>query len=421
MLNIITRIILCLGIIASFKAEAGGLILYEIGTPDLGLASAGWAARADDAGTAFTNPAGMTRLKKAQFLFGAQPIYINIKFDPNSKTNVSGSNGNSSTWFPAGGAYIVAPVTDRLSVGAAATGYFGAALDYGHHWVGRYYLERSLGQGYSFVPGAAYRFTDSLSIGVSANIMYSVFRSHEQVNNVLDNLPDGRLRLTDDNWAVGAVVGVLYEFDECTRLGCQYVSEVKQKYNMKPAFFGIGPRLDGILKATGVIDSRVKILCNIPNWIMVSAYRRISPCIALMGNVGWQQWSRFGRADISLNNENATTLSTSLNYEDTWHAALGMEYYFNECSKGTLGVAYDSSLVSNRNRTVALPVGAQWRFGTGYQFTYTENLNFCIAYELMWSGDLKLYQSRGPLAGTVAGSFKNTCNNFLNFSVIWNF
>jgi hypothetical protein len=32
---------------ASFStALAGGLLLYEVGTPDLGLASAGWAARA---------------------------------------------------------------------------------------------------------------------------------------------------------------------------------------------------------------------------------------------------------------------------------------------------------------------------------------------------------------------------------------
>lgn len=414
-------VILFLNFFFISHADAGGLILYEIGTPDLGLASAGWAARADDAGTAFTNPAGMTRLKKKQFLLGAQPIYLHIKLDPNSETTVNGTNGNSSTWFPAGGAYVVAPITDRLCVGAAATGYFGAALDYGHHWVGRYYLVRSLCQGYSFIPGAAYKFTDNLSIGISANIMYSVFRNHEQVNNALDKLPDGRLRLIGDNWAVGAIVGVLYEFDECTRFGVQYVSEVKQKFNLKPTFLDIGPKLDEILNITGVLNSRVKILCNIPNWIMFSGYQKITPSIALMGNMGWQQWSKFGRVDISLNNANATTLSTSLNYDDTWHGALGLEYFIDESSKWTTGVAYDSSMVSNQNRTVSLPVGQQWRFGTGYQYIYTENVKFCVAYELMWSGDLKLFQNRGPLAGTVAGKFTNTANNFLNLSVMWNF
>ena len=41
-------------------AHAGGLYLYEVGSPDVGLAGAGYAARADDAATVFTNPAGMT-------------------------------------------------------------------------------------------------------------------------------------------------------------------------------------------------------------------------------------------------------------------------------------------------------------------------------------------------------------------------
>ena len=43
-------------------------MLYEIGTPDLGLAAAGYAARAQDAATVLTNPAGMTRLDKSQLL-----------------------------------------------------------------------------------------------------------------------------------------------------------------------------------------------------------------------------------------------------------------------------------------------------------------------------------------------------------------
>ena len=43
-------------------ACAGGISLYEVGTADVGLASAGYTARAQDASTVFTNPAGMARL-----------------------------------------------------------------------------------------------------------------------------------------------------------------------------------------------------------------------------------------------------------------------------------------------------------------------------------------------------------------------
>ena len=64
------------------SASAGGLYLYEVGTPDVGLAGAGYAARADDAATVFTNPAGMTRLDQPSVLMGAQPVYMDMEFSP---------------------------------------------------------------------------------------------------------------------------------------------------------------------------------------------------------------------------------------------------------------------------------------------------------------------------------------------------
>src|SRR5512132_2340753 len=67
--------------VAATSAHAGGLFLYEMGTPDLGTASAGRAAAADNAATAFGNPAGMTRLDQSQMLVGIQPAYGVSHFD----------------------------------------------------------------------------------------------------------------------------------------------------------------------------------------------------------------------------------------------------------------------------------------------------------------------------------------------------
>ena len=52
--------------ICTSLAHAGALYIYEVGNPsDTGYAGAGLAARAGDAGTVFTNPAGMTRFKES--------------------------------------------------------------------------------------------------------------------------------------------------------------------------------------------------------------------------------------------------------------------------------------------------------------------------------------------------------------------
>ena len=58
---------------------AGGLWLYEMGTPDLGTASAGRAASAKDAATVFGNPAGMTSLDRSQLLVGTDAIDIRME------------------------------------------------------------------------------------------------------------------------------------------------------------------------------------------------------------------------------------------------------------------------------------------------------------------------------------------------------
>ncbi len=51
---------LAVGLLGGGPASAGGLLFYEFGTAEVGLAAAGYAARAQDASTAFTNPAAVS-------------------------------------------------------------------------------------------------------------------------------------------------------------------------------------------------------------------------------------------------------------------------------------------------------------------------------------------------------------------------
>jgi len=71
---------LSVGVLASGNAIAGGISFYEVGTEDVGLAAAGYAARAQDATTVLTNPAGMVRLDGTQVLLGTQLLYSDMKF-----------------------------------------------------------------------------------------------------------------------------------------------------------------------------------------------------------------------------------------------------------------------------------------------------------------------------------------------------
>jgi long-chain fatty acid transport protein len=66
-------------------------------------------ARANDAGTAFSNPAGMTRFDKPEILAGATGVYIEANFKPNRETTtVEGRDGSvNKRIIPAGSfAYV---------------------------------------------------------------------------------------------------------------------------------------------------------------------------------------------------------------------------------------------------------------------------------------------------------------------------
>jgi long-chain fatty acid transport protein len=82
------------------QVSAGAIWFYEQGTPDQGLASAGRAASARDASTAYTNPAGMGRLDSTQFLLGAGALVIQSEFDTAPGTTESGGGANLTSALP---------------------------------------------------------------------------------------------------------------------------------------------------------------------------------------------------------------------------------------------------------------------------------------------------------------------------------
>ena len=73
MKRILPLIILLSSMMLCAPAWSAGLWLYEGGTPDVGTATAGRAALANDASTAAANPAGMTRLEAPICCWGFSP------------------------------------------------------------------------------------------------------------------------------------------------------------------------------------------------------------------------------------------------------------------------------------------------------------------------------------------------------------
>lgn len=410
-------ILVLLIIVLHIPLFAGGAFVYEIGSPDLGLASAGWSARADDPSTVFTNPAGMTRLKRPQFQIGIEPIYNQLKFHPNSKTTIQGSNGNASGWLPAGSLFLTGPVNENVHIGIGTVGYWGSSINYGKHWVGRYYVEKITLQGFSLVPAFAVKLGDHLSFGVGANIMYGILREKSAIRNSLDGSKDGQLKIRDSKIRTGCILGLLYEFTPRTRFGIQYISRVKLPFKDKPKFTGLGPTLKQILAVTGLSVTDIDVKVNVPQSVMGSMYHEIDSKIAVVANIGWQQWSKFNSTEILLSAAPVDSLSFTQKLKNSWHSAAGLIYTIRPNTKVTCGLACDGSVVTKKHRTLNFPVGEQWRFGVGCQQMYTNNFQISAGYELLYSGTLRVDQDVGPLAGRVAGKFRRAKTHFFTIAL----
>jgi len=149
--------------ICTGPAHAGGLYIYEMGNPsDTGYAGAGLAGRAGDAGTVFTNPAGMTRFKEPTIQAGITPFYLNAPFNPDENTTVDGSDGDSNLVFAGANFAYIHPVTDNAVLGVSIGNHFGLLLDWGDNWVGHYVSTEIALLAPQLQPTAAYKVTDWL-------------------------------------------------------------------------------------------------------------------------------------------------------------------------------------------------------------------------------------------------------------------
>jgi long-chain fatty acid transport protein len=318
---------LACGVVLPQSSQAGGIFLYEIATSDVGLASAGYAARAQDPSTVFKNPAGMSLLPGSQFQVGAQLTYGSANFSKDANTGpLLGDNnsGNAIGALPAGSLFFTHALSDRFAVGFGLLSYFGLAQKYDDNWVGRYYVQKDALLGMSFMPAASFKATDWLSLGAGLNAMYGYMDAEVAVRTGASG--EGQLKVKDHTWGFGANAGVLIELCKGTRFGVTYLSPVKLDFTDTPSFSNLGT-LGGAIFAD---PPQLNLGITVPQSVMLSAYHELSPKWAIMANVGWQNWSQFGKVDVGVDSATPQSLTANLSYQDTWHGAIGAQYRASE-------------------------------------------------------------------------------------------
>ena len=394
------------GIIALFfisintTAFAGGLYINEFGTPSMGTAGAGTNAVASDASTSFHNPAGMTRIKGKEVMGTGGLIYSTVKFDPDDNTPIAGNNGGDAGGpAPVLGGFYVHSLNDRWKLGANLISITGAILDYDDDWAGRYLNTEVTLLTVTFFPSVAYRVNNWLSLGGGPQIMYADLEMKAKAPPPIGN---GEVQIDGDDVAFGFGLGALVELSERTRFGIVYQSEIEPEFSGDVKFSG----------GAGSADAGTDTEITLARFIRISGYHELNDRWALLGTVGWENWSEFKDINISTG---AGAQKIPRNWDDTWKFAAGVHFRPVEKWLLQLGFAYDTSPVDSDDRTPDMPMDRQIRYATGAQYQWSDRLSTGAQFVYADYGDAKIKND------LLRGDYERNDIFFLAFNVNWKF
>lgn len=407
--------------------EASGFALIEQSVTGLGNAYAGGAASAEDASTIFYNPAGMTRLKGTQLLFGSHLVVPSAKFNNEGSTRANGTSLGTDAGKDAGVAapvpnfYISHDLGTNVFVGLGINSPFGLITDYGTTWIGRYHATKTDMLTININPSIAYKASDTLSFGAGVSAQYMKVEYDSMVDQSALGGADGSVINKGDSWGFGFNAGVLVDITKDARIGLAYRSRVKHALSGTADFSDILPPIAAALKLT---DTKINASITMPDTLSVSGYYAFNDQWAVMGDVTWTNWSVFNEVRIKFANGAADGVTTT-NWNDSWRYSLGVTYKPVPAWTLRTGIAYDQTPVLDpEHRTPRIPDADRLWLSCGFSYAASKSMNIDFGYTHIFVKDPELNLLASNPENARRGNLKGTIDaqvNIVSAQVRWSF
>lgn len=409
------------------NAHASGFGLREGAADWLGNAFVGSEAKAYDASTAWTNPAGMALLDQSQFSGNVSyigpsakftgrntnPLYPALRAYGASRYLSGGNGGNAVSPAASGALFAVFVLNPDWRLGFSITNPYGERTSYSKDWVGRYQGLVSSITAVDFSTALSYKVNNHLSIGAGPVVEYFHARltqglntpalvlqaTHGQYYNPL--LGDAAADIHGSDVAVGYNIGVLYKFDDATRIGLDYHSRIRHDISGTEAINSPVSAMNTTVSARTTV--------TLPDSLGVSIYHQVTPAWALMGSVQWTHWSLFNSMHVTPAAGTSTVINE--NWRNSWFAGVGTNYQVNDRLMLQAGFSFDESPVTDSNRTPRVPDANHYDLGIGAHYKITPATTFELAYAHVFSPGGSVNSSANAAAGTLIGNYDASDNS----------
>lgn len=353
---------------ASTQALANGVAINEQSASSMGTGFAGRSSSAQDASTVFGNPAGMSKLDRAQVSGGFAAIHAKTDIS-NASSSAPGTNDGDMVPFaaiPFG--YYVRPLNENWHFGLGIYVPFGVISDYESSFQGRYHGLESEVQVVTLQPTLSYKVNDRVSIGFGPTI--------NRIEGTLTSAvftgtgSDGNVDIQGDDIGYGFNAGVLVDLSDSVALGVTYHSKVDYTLEGRTRVSGFP------IPVNGRYDAELEV--STPESVDVSLTYAHDDFWTFYAGTTWTRWSQFDQ--LVIENQGFSTVEEELNWSDTWAFAFGAAYQITPKVVLRTGLAFDRSPTNDADRTVRIPVGNRKILSLGAGWDATDDLTLDVAY-----------------------------------------
>ncbi|MET0961415.1 MAG: outer membrane protein transport protein [Noviherbaspirillum sp.] len=414
-------------------ADAAGFALNEMSAAAIGGAFAGAGATAQDIGTIYYNPAGLSRMTGRQFMAAGSLVRPSVRFGNEGSLSAAGTRMLGGNGGDAGDLSLVPAV---FYAGDLASGWrfgiglqspFGLKTDYDAGWAGRYQALRSELKTININPTLSYALSDRLSIGMGISAQYAKVELSRAIDfgsacvgalgaancvraGFLPQARDGKVTLDGTDWAFGFNLGLLYAPTQATRFGLAYRSRIRHDISGGGARYDKPAGLPAPLAAAASFsDTGASAGLDLPETINLSAYTELDSRWAVMGDINWTRWSRFEELRIRFDN-GAPDSVVREQWRNVFRVGLGASYRYSEPFTLRGGLSYEQSPVKDAFRTPSVPDARRILLAFGAQYRPTPHSAWDIGYAHVFIKDAPIDKAEPPLGGRLTGGYENDVN-----------
>ncbi len=411
-------------------------------------------AEANDPSTIFYNPAGMSRLDGTQIQAGATVVV------PHSTFNDTGSS--HFTKAPTGGSaaadyapdsvtapslYASKKLNEQWSVGLGVFVPYGAKLNYGNTWTGRYALSNIKLEAVTLNPSVSFKLNEhhAFGFGIDAEHMEADLGQAVDVPGTIAALSsgpgaaqgallfkqivalggnpaalaavqDGHGAFNGKDWGYGFNLGYMYTLDQNTRFGLAYRSSISHQMKGDAIWdfstVTTDPIVNKIIAASSQhANSASLVSLRTPETVSANVFHQFDAKWAGMADVTWTRNNRMGDLHIQFPGTTEGDEVIRQQWKNTVRVSLGGNYAYNESLTLRAGIAYDQAPVqSDELRHPALPDSDRYQYSVGANFKLNARSSIDLAYSFMDFKDARTNYTNqcSPVSSACTGNGETT-------------